>query len=107
MAGWLFVLPALVIFGTFIFWPILQIFWLSFHEWSVITPEKPWVGLDNYAEILRNDDFKIAAALQQKVENVATQNALANDQDLCLSFFPLHRLLSFARIADRNKRLTQ
>lgn len=60
VAGWLFVLPALVIFGTFIFWPLLYIFWLSFREWSVITPEKPWVGLDNYRNLVRNDDFQIA-----------------------------------------------
>jgi multiple sugar transport system permease protein len=78
VAGWLFVLPALVIFGTFIFWPIIQIFWLSFHEWSVITPEKPFVGLDNYAELLRNDDFHIALrnTLWFSLGVVPTQTAL-------------------------------
>jgi multiple sugar transport system permease protein len=60
VAGWLFVLPAVIIFSVFIFWPILYIFWLSFHEWSVITPEKPFVGIDNYREIVRNSDFQIA-----------------------------------------------
>ncbi len=78
VAGWLFVLPALVIFGTFIFWPIIYIFWLSFHEWSVITPEKPFVGLDNYAELLRNDDFQIALrnTLWFSLGVVPTQTAL-------------------------------
>jgi multiple sugar transport system permease protein len=78
IAGWLFVLPALVIFGTFIFWPILYIFWLSFHEWSVITPEKPFVGLDNYAELLQNDDFHIALrnTLWFSLGVVPTQTAL-------------------------------
>lgn len=60
LAGWLFVLPALIIFGIFIFWPILYIVWLSFHEWSVITPEKPFVGIDNYRQIIHNGDFQIA-----------------------------------------------
>ena len=60
IAGWLFVLPAIVIFGTFIFWPILQVFWLSFHEWSVITPEKPFVGLDNFRTLFSDGDFHIA-----------------------------------------------
>jgi multiple sugar transport system permease protein len=78
VAGWLFVLPALVIFGTFIFWPIIYIFWLSFHEWSVITPEKPFVGLDNYTELLRNDDFQIALrnTLWFSLGVVPTQTAL-------------------------------
>lgn len=60
IAGWLFVLPALVIFGTFIFWPIIQVFWLSFHQWSVITPEKPFVGLDNYQTLITSSDFQLA-----------------------------------------------
>ena len=78
VAGWLFILPALVIFGTFIFWPILYIFWLSFREWSVITPEKPFVGLDNYARLLRNDDFQIALrnTLWFSLGVVPTQTAL-------------------------------
>lgn len=78
VAGWLFVLPALIIFGTFIFWPILYIVWLSFHEWSVITPEKPFVGIDNYREIVRNKDFQIALrnTLWFSVGVVPTQTAL-------------------------------
>jgi len=78
VAGWLFVLPALVIFGTFIFWPILYIFWLSFREWSVITPEKPWVGFDNYRALARNGDFQIALrnTLWFSIGVVPTQTAL-------------------------------
>jgi multiple sugar transport system permease protein len=78
VAGWLFVLPALVIFGTFIFWPIIYIFWLSFHEWSVITPEKPWVGLDNYVNVFKNSDFQLALrnTLWFSLGVVPTQTAL-------------------------------
>jgi multiple sugar transport system permease protein len=78
IAGWLFVLPALIIFGTFIFWPILQIFRLSFHEWSVITPEKPFVGIDNYRTLFANEDFHIALrnTLWFALGVVPTQTAL-------------------------------
>lgn len=78
IAGWLFVLPALVIFGTFIFWPILQVFWLSFHEWSVITPEKPFVGLDNYKALFSSSDFQLALrnTLWFAIGVVPTQTAL-------------------------------
>jgi multiple sugar transport system permease protein len=61
IAGWMFLLPALVIFAVFIIGPILYVFWLSFHQWSVITPEKPWVGLQNYRKLFSgNRDFEIA-----------------------------------------------
>jgi len=60
VAGWLFILPAVAIVGTFILWPILQVFWLGFHEWSVITPERPWVGLDNYRDLFNDADFQLA-----------------------------------------------
>jgi len=60
MAGWLFIAPAIILVAVFVFWPILQIFWLSFHSWSVITPEKPWVGLQNYYDFIHDPDFKIA-----------------------------------------------
>jgi multiple sugar transport system permease protein len=78
IAGWLFVLPAIVIFGTFIFWPILQVLWLSFHEWSVITPEKPFVGIDNYRTLFANGDFHIALrnTLWFALGVVPTQTAL-------------------------------
>lgn len=78
IAGWLFVLPALALFGTFIFWPILQVFWLSFHEWSVITPEKPFVGLDNFRNLFSDGDFHIALrnTLWFSLGVVPTQTAL-------------------------------
>lgn len=60
IAGWLFILPALVILGIFIFAPIVYVFWLSFREWSVITPEKPFVGWDNYRTLFDSPDFDIA-----------------------------------------------
>jgi len=61
IAGWIFVLPALIIFCVFIFGPILYTFWLSLHQWDILTPIKPWVGLKNYRTIFsHNQDFNIA-----------------------------------------------
>ncbi len=61
VAGWVFLLPAMIIFVLFIFGPILYIFWLSFHQWSLIEPQKPFVGLDNYTTLFSgNADFNIA-----------------------------------------------
>jgi multiple sugar transport system permease protein len=60
VAGWVFVAPALAVLAVFIFWPIAQAFWLSFHEWSVITPAKPFIGLDNYRTFFDHPDFEVA-----------------------------------------------
>jgi multiple sugar transport system permease protein len=60
LAGWIFIAPALFMLTVFIFWPILQVFWISFHEWSVIEPERPWRGLSNYRDIFNDPDFEIA-----------------------------------------------
>jgi multiple sugar transport system permease protein len=78
VAGWLFVLPALIIFSVFIFWPILYVFWLSFHQWSVITPAKPFIGFDNYRNLIHNGDFQIALrnTLWFSLGVVPTQTAL-------------------------------
>jgi len=60
LAGWIFIAPALIVLTAFIFWPIVQVFWISLHEWSVIEPAKPWRGLDNYRAIFNDPDFEIA-----------------------------------------------
>jgi len=60
VAGWVFLLPALVVFIAFIFGPILYVAWLSFREWQVVTPEKAWVGLANYRTLLADASFQEA-----------------------------------------------
>ncbi len=35
-------------------------FWVSFHEWSLIEPDQPFRGLANYHELLQDPDFEIA-----------------------------------------------
>ncbi len=60
LAGWVFIAPALIVLTVFIFWPIAQVFWVSFHEWSLIEPDQPFRGLANYHELLQDPDFEIA-----------------------------------------------
>ncbi|HRL10475.1 MAG TPA: sugar ABC transporter permease [Aggregatilineales bacterium] len=49
--GWLFVLPALIMYAIFVLFPLLQSVRYSFFRWNGIG-EMRWVGLDNYATIL-------------------------------------------------------
>jgi ABC-type sugar transport system permease subunit len=48
----LFVLPAVVLFLIFSFYPLLNTFWLSFFEWDGISIVKKFVGFSNYVHIL-------------------------------------------------------
>lgn len=59
-AGWVFLAPALIVLSVFVFWPIVQVFWVSFHEWSLIEPGRPFRGLANYQDLFQDPDFEIA-----------------------------------------------
>lgn len=49
--GYLYLVPALLIFGAFTLVPLGHSIWLSLFEWDGITAGK-WVGLQNYADVL-------------------------------------------------------
>jgi len=58
LAGWIFIAPALVIFLTFIFGPVLFAFYVSFFERDTIGTLNNFVGFDNYQHIVtENRDF--------------------------------------------------
>ncbi len=50
-------LPALAVFVLFYIWPNLEIFYLSFFNWSGISPQKTFIGLTNYRALLDDDLF--------------------------------------------------
>ena len=54
---YLFLLPYLVIFGVFGLLPVFLGVWLSLHQWDFQLPNKPFVGLDNYAELFTSDSL--------------------------------------------------
>ncbi|PWV99338.1 carbohydrate ABC transporter membrane protein 1 (CUT1 family) [Paenibacillus cellulosilyticus] len=57
LAGYIFISPWLIGFLLLTVWPIIQSFYLSFTEYSLL--EAPtWTGMDNYTNIFTNDtDF--------------------------------------------------
>ena len=50
--AFLFLAPYLTLFGLFILWPALNGIWMSFHNWDLLFPRKPFIGLENYKNIL-------------------------------------------------------
>jgi sn-glycerol 3-phosphate transport system permease protein len=56
--GYALVLPSLIIFGTFVFYPFIKNFWLGLYT----TPPFPnlprkWIGFDQYRDVLTSDLF--------------------------------------------------
>ena len=51
-----FLAPSLLGMLLFIVYPILSSFWLSFHEWNMLSAPK-FVGLDNFNALLGDKDF--------------------------------------------------
>lgn len=51
LTGWLFVLPAALVYALFVLRPLLTTLWYSFYNWDGIAVGS-WVGLDNYGRVL-------------------------------------------------------
>ncbi|WP_067727624.1 carbohydrate ABC transporter permease [Oceanobacillus damuensis] len=50
--GYGLLIPSIIVFAIFTFWPFLYTVYLSFFDWNMISPEKEFVGLRNYMEVL-------------------------------------------------------
>src|SRR5215207_3005196 len=58
IAGWLFILPAVIILGVFFFGPVLYSLWVSFRERDSLGTVDNFNGIDNYRHIFtENRDF--------------------------------------------------
>jgi raffinose/stachyose/melibiose transport system permease protein len=57
--GYLYLLPAFLVYAAFVLWPLLHAVWLSLHEWNGLTPAE-WVGLDNYRELVQSGPLRAA-----------------------------------------------
>lgn len=55
--AYLYVAPALVVFGCFMAFPLLHAVWLSFYEWDGLSLGT-WVGLGNYHDVLTNPELR-------------------------------------------------
>ncbi len=58
--AYLFLSPVLILFAVFTFFSVGYAFYLSFHEWTILEPHKPFVGLDNYTRLFQDSRFRQA-----------------------------------------------
>src|SRR5262249_32811222 len=52
-----FVAPNLLFLGVFAYWPLIQNVGLSFVDWDMISPDRQFVGLDNWVSVLTEPRF--------------------------------------------------
>ncbi|WP_311589271.1 carbohydrate ABC transporter permease [Varibaculum massiliense] len=55
--AYLMLIPALIILGIFVFYPIVSAGYLSLTSWDGFNPEKPFVGLSNYIRLAEDKEF--------------------------------------------------
>lgn len=56
-SAYLFLSPVLLLFSVFTVFSVGYAFYLSFHEWNILEPQKPYVGLDNYSRLIEDERF--------------------------------------------------
>lgn len=54
-SGLFFVLPAVGIYLFYVAWPIISIFQYSLYKWDGLSPDRTFVGLDNYVTLFTDD----------------------------------------------------
>ena len=59
--GYLYLLPAFVVFAAFVLVPLGHSFWLSLWEWDGVTPGT-WAGLHNYGDVVSDPALRRAFA---------------------------------------------
>jgi multiple sugar transport system permease protein len=57
-SAYLFLAPGLIVFSLFTVFALVFAFYLTFHEWNAIQPYKPYVGLDNYNDMIHDKGFR-------------------------------------------------
>lgn len=55
--AYLFLTPGLILFAIFTVFAVVYSFYLSFHEWNILEPDKPFVFLENYARLIGDARF--------------------------------------------------
>jgi len=55
---YLYLLPAMLLLGIWMYKPLLNTFYLAFHKWSMVPGTDPaFVGWDNFSRLLQNQNF--------------------------------------------------
>jgi multiple sugar transport system permease protein len=56
-SAYMFIAPGMIHFLIFTLFAVGFAFYISFHDWNIIKPDKPFVGLDNYLRLFEDKRF--------------------------------------------------
>jgi multiple sugar transport system permease protein len=56
-SAYAFLSPWFILFLIFTLFSVSFSFYISFREWNILEPAKPWVGLENYARLFQDPKF--------------------------------------------------
>jgi len=65
MLGLLYLAPVVIFVAVFTAYPLMQMFWMSFHNWSIIEPAR-WVGLANFVRAWNDNQFWVSLGFTLK-----------------------------------------
>jgi multiple sugar transport system permease protein len=57
-SAYVFLAPGFILFSIFTVFALAFAFYLTFREWNILEPEKPFVGLQNYRDMVGDEDFR-------------------------------------------------
>ena len=60
LIGWLFVLPSLLAFALFMFLPIVLGFWYSLTDYTGLSKDYHFIGIQNYIDLFDDRYFKVS-----------------------------------------------
>ena len=57
-SAYAFLAPGLILFSIFTVFSLGFAFYLTFREWNILEPEKPFIGVQNYRDMIGDEDFR-------------------------------------------------
>ncbi len=57
-SAYLFLAPGVIVFSVFTVAALVFAVYLTFHEWNILQPQKPFIGLQNYRDMLHDEHYR-------------------------------------------------
>jgi len=96
LVGFAYLAPALIFVLAFTAYPLGQMVWMSFHNWSLITPAR-YVGLANYKRAFDDTQFWVSFLFTLKYTALITPVLIVGGYALALLTSPNSPLRRFTR----------
>ncbi len=98
LIGLLYLTPALLFVLAFTAYPLVQMAWVSFNNWSLITPPR-FIGFNNFTRAFSDDQFWVSLGYTFKYTLLITPILMVGGYLLALLVSPNTPLRRFTRAA--------